>query len=269
MPSVCIRTVLFTPIGKSEDENKYIDIYLLWLSQVIKSAELTSNDLIELLIDSVTWNKLQQTCFTYLYTGLVCKLNILLLPQPATLTDGCMWKYLITDYTQDIFFYCDIDIFIIKPIHRLTNAMKENTIYADPEGQLLDPIYGQNYAADFPPSNLRLLPQNSLGYSAGKFFIYGKTIQNRFFQYIRFLHSEQTKKYIMLEQPFYNRALYDLNSEILINNTVLSKEIICRNNTNYNKNTTILFDFCGLPGDDTLHLSKAISIISLLNSGLY
>jgi hypothetical protein len=75
MPSVCIRTILFTPIGKSEAENKYIEIYMLWLSQVIKRAELTSDDVIELCIDSVTLNKLKTYGFEHLYTCLTCKID--------------------------------------------------------------------------------------------------------------------------------------------------------------------------------------------------
>lgn len=269
MPSVCIRTILFTPLGKSEAENKYIELYLLWLSQVIKSAELTSNDVIELLIDSVTWEKLSQSCFDHLCTGLTCKINILLLPQPSTLTQGCMWKYMITEYSQDIFFYCDIDIFILKPIHLLTNAMKKNTIYAHIEGKLFHPNFGKCYSANFPPSSLESLPKESPGYSAGKFFIYGKSIHNNFVQYIQSLYSAQTIEYGMLEQPFYNRALYDLKSNFLLDTSLLTQETVCRNNLNYNKDTTILFDCCGVPGDDARHLTKAIYALSLLNAGLY
>ena len=269
MPSVCIRTILFTPIGKSEAENKYIEIYMLWLSQVIKRAELTSDDVIELCIDPVTLNKLKTYGFEHLHTGLTCKMIIITLPQPSTLTEGCMWKYLIIDYTQDIFFYCDIDIFILKPIHHLIDTMKENTIYAHAEAFLLDKDTGTNYSADFPPSTLEVLPEKSLGYSAGKFFIYGKTMRNNFFEYIQILYSKQPTEYLMLEQPFYNRALYELNSEFTLNISLLTQTTICINNHNYNKDTTILYDFCGMPGDNTLHLTKAIYIISLLNAGIY
>jgi hypothetical protein len=176
---------------------------------------------------------------------------------------------MITDYSQDIFFYCDIDIFILKPIHLLTNAMKENTIYAHIEGKLFHPNFGPCYSADFPASNLALLPKDSPGYSAGKFFIYGKELQNKFFQYIGFLYSAKTTEYGMLEQPFYNRALYDLKTNFLLDTSLLTQETVCRNNLNYNKDTTLFFDCCGVPGDDIRHLTKAIYAISLLNAGIY
>jgi hypothetical protein len=242
MPSVCIRTILFTLSGQSPSQNKYIEIYILWLSQLIKSESLKSSDALELLADEQTVQQLQQTTFYQLCNSLQCKLKLYKLPQPSTLTEGCMWKYVPLEYTQDIFFYCDIDILIIKPIHILTNTMKDNTIYTHIEGSLFHKEFGQNYSIDFPQDILMTLPSDSPGYSAGKFFIYGKELRNRFFQYIQTLHSLRKMDYPMLEQPFYNRAIYDLKSTIQLNTSLLSDTNICRNNTNYQKENTILFD---------------------------
>jgi hypothetical protein len=269
MPSVCIRTILFTPTGKSVHENKYVEIFLLWLSQLIKSGDLQHTDAFELLIDTPTYDKLQQTSFNELRTALRCQTTYYKLPQPTTLTEGCMWKYLTLEYTQDIFFYCDIDVLITKPIRSLTDSMNHNTVYAHAEGMLFNPIYGSNFACDFPKETLDALSKDSPGYSAGKFFIYGKDLRNRVFNYIQTLHSLRQTDYPMLEQPFYNRALYELESTFILNTTVLSKEVVCTNNRNYRKEVAVLFDCCGIPGDDMAHIHKLICLISLLNSGVY
>jgi len=269
MPSVCLRAILFTPVGKSVHDNKYIDVFLLWLSQLIKSADLQSTDALELLIDIPTYDKLQQSSFSQLRTGLRCQTKYFKLPQPDTLTAGCMWKYLALEYTQDIFFYCDIDILVTKPIRCLTDFMNPDTVYAHPEGFLHEPVVGSNFACDFPKETLESLPKDSPGYSAGKFLIYGKELRNRLFSYIQTLHSLGPKNYPMLEQPFYNRALYDLESTITLNKTILSKQVVCSNNRNYTKEHVVLFDCCGMPGDDVAHAHKLICAISLFNSGVY
>jgi hypothetical protein len=269
MPSVCIRAILFTPIGKQASDNKYIEVFLLWLSQLIKAADLQPNDALELLIDSPTLQQLQQTSFPTLFPTLQCQKNFIQLPQPSNLTEGCMWKYLCINYTQDIFFYCDIDILITNSIHRFTACMQPNTLYAHVEGQLFHQEYGTNYSADISAEYLSVLPSNSPGYSAGKFFVYGKEIRDRFFQHIQKLYMLRKMDYPMLEQPFYNRAIYEFQLSISLDTSLLTDITICRNNVNYNKGTTILLDCYGVPGDDTRHLTKFVYAVSLLNAGIY
>jgi hypothetical protein len=235
MPSVCIRTLLFTPIGKEPKQNLYIQVFLLWLSQLLHSANLKPTDALELLIDTPTLRELENSSFNELLKSLQCEIKLLQMNQPATLTEGCMWKYLSTHYTQDVFFYCDIDILILKPVQLLTDLMKPDTVYAHIEGLLHHPSFGPNYTADFPAPMLASFPPDSPGYSAGKFLIYGSSLRDFFFQYIHTLHSKRRMDYPMLEQPFYNRALYELRGRFSLDTTLLTNTILCRNNTNYSK----------------------------------
>ncbi len=258
-----MRVILFTLLGKDASENKYVEVFLLWLSQLIKSADLGQQDTLEIICDQPTIQYMQKTPFPQLMGVLSCKKNFYQLPQPRTLLEGCMWKYMPFEYSEDIFFYCDIDILIIKPLVLLFKDMSQNTLFAHIEGTLVNP----NYNSDFPKGSFS--PEEN-GYSAGKFIITGKELRNRFFTYIQTLHRQNPDApYFCLEQPFYNRAIYDLKGTYALNMSLFNDETVCKNNSGYSKQKCILFDCNGIPGDDVRHLRKISYAISLLYCGIY
>lgn len=262
-PSICLRTILFTLVSKDASENKYVEVFLLWLSQLIKCAELGPQDTLEILCDQPTLQYMKYTPFHQLIEALSCKKKFFQLPQPRTLLEGCMWKYMIFDYSEDIFFYCDIDILILKPLVLLFKMVPQNTLFAHIEGTLANP----NFSSDLPK---RSYISEENGYSAGKFIIIGKELQNRFFEYVQTLYRQNPEApYFCLEQPFYNRAIYDLKGTYTLNESLLNDTTICKNNTEYSKEKCVLFDCNGIPGDDARHLRKISYAISLLHCGIY
>lgn len=262
-PSVCLRAIVFTLAGKDASENKYIEVFLIWLSQLIKCAELGPQDTLEVLCDQPTIQTMKNTPFPQLMGALSCKKKFLQLPQPRTLLEGCMWKYMTFDYSEDIFFYCDIDILIIKPLDQLLKGIGSDILFSHIEGTLANP----NFASDLQRGSF--IPEAN-GYSAGKFIVSGKELRNRFFAYIQKLYSQNPQApYFCLEQPFYNRAIYDLKGTYTFNETLLNDDTICKNNAGYNKQKCVLFDCNGIPGDDSRHLRKISYAISLLNCGIY
>jgi hypothetical protein len=262
-PSICVRAILFTLVAKDPSENKYVEVFLLWLSQLIKCAELGPQDTLEILCDQPTLQYMKNTPFPQLMGVLSCKKMCIQLPQPRTLLQGCMWKYMLFDYSEDIFFYCDIDILIIKPLVLLFKEVSQNTLFAHIEGTLANP----NFNSDLPKGSYI---SEEKGYSAGKFIITGKELRNRVFEYIQTLYSQNpAAPYFCLEQPFYNRALYDLKGTYTLNISLLNDDTICKNNTDYRKENCVLFDCNGIPGDDARHLRKISYAISLLNCGIY
>ena len=259
MPSICISCVVYTLEGRSPEENQYIHMFLLWFSQLIKSGGLQENDIVYIYMDTYTNEYLNNTIFSMLK---IIPFKIFIIPQPKTHLEGMMWKYNYNDYSQDIFMYCDIDIYIMKSLHNITNTMKENTIYLCHEGSMED----DNYGADIP--NEKVNKKNILGFSAGKFIIYGKEICNNFFNIIHNLCRYDTN-YYTVEQPFFNHAiLYISNIPNIQVDIQLLKSIVSFNFHNFQKESTVFLDLAGEPGKGPVHLTKMVQFISLLNCNI-
>ena len=54
MPSICLSCIIYTIYDKQIEENKYVTIFLLWLSQLIKVGGLTKDDMLHMYIDKRT-----------------------------------------------------------------------------------------------------------------------------------------------------------------------------------------------------------------------
>ena len=119
-PSVLLYTILFTLEDKPVHKNQYIQMFLIWLSYVIKSKSLNENDTLCLIGDRYTINYLKhETPFETIAKLISCKFYLLDVEQPKTLMEGCMLKYnqlvlsdVISRINYDILIYTDIDIII-------------------------------------------------------------------------------------------------------------------------------------------------------------
>jgi len=262
--SVCIDCVLFTLKDKPVKENKYISIFLMWLSVVSKHAGLTAHDAISLKIDKPSFDHLSNhLVFISLVKKAVFQLCIMICPVPSTLREGMMMKYVKNDYTQDIYMYCDIDVLIVKPLTLLVDKLIPNTIYVHAEGLLSN----ENYGAAFTKEELATLPVKSNGFSAGKFFIYGKELYTTFMKTVHHVSTDDSKHYYTIEQPIFNKALYYLDKgKYNIDVTVLTPKTISINLHHYLHDTAILIDAMGIPGDGDLHFEKVSMMYILIQS---
>jgi hypothetical protein len=262
--SLCLNCVCFTIKGKDVKENKYIQIFNMWLSQLMVCGGLGSNDAIHFYTDNETLQYLTSTySHNYIVNRLPCKFKPYIYPSPETLLDGIMTRYDFRPYEQDIYMYCDIDIFILKSLHLLTNDLQQNTIYVHSEGKLSDP----NYGAAFSKDEMEKFPTNMHGFSAGKFIINGKSIHKLFFETIINLRKIIKGTFYTVEQPYFNKAVYMfLNNKICTIETELIKSpIISINGRTMNKET-ILLDAMGIPGDGSFHFDKLLQFYIFLHS---
>ena len=264
--SVCLDCVLFTLKDKPVKENKYISIFLMWLSVVCKHAGLTAQDAISLKIDKATFDYLNSNViFVSLLNKAVFQPRITICPVPSTMRDGMMMKYTKIDYTQDIYIYCDIDVMIIKPLTLFVDKLIPNTIYVHAEGLLSE----DNYGAAFTKEELATLPGKSNGFSAGKFFIYGKELYTTFMNTVCGLCVDKSAHYYTIEQPFFNKSLYCLEkNKYNIDLGVLNHKTISVNLHNFSKDTSILIDFMGIPGDGDFHFEKILSAYMMIQSDI-
>jgi hypothetical protein len=255
MPSICLSCIIYTIHDKPVEENKYVQIFLLWLSQLIKVGGLGKDDILHMYIDKRTINYLfNDSIFGTLLGKATFQTQILGIQPPKTHLEGMMWKYNLSDYTQDVYMYIDIDILILKPLKELLDTVIMNRIYVCIEGNMSNPDYG----ADLP---LEELKEDMGGFSAGKFIVYGKELRDKLFKNIQ-KFCRPDKIYYTVEQPFFNRAiLYTEN----IDADLLQGPLVSLNRRGYNKDFTILFDCAGEPGNGEAHYIKIHDVFCLLN----
>ena len=128
-PSVCLYTILFTLEHIPCHKNKYIDIFLIWLSFLVKSNSLNENDMAVLFIDKYTLQYLNSlpAFINILKHNKYQNIRYVSLKQPRTVMEGCMWKYttfnerVLNQFRADIYFYMDTDILINKSFKTITD----------------------------------------------------------------------------------------------------------------------------------------------------
>jgi len=236
----------------------------MWLSQLHKNGGLTSEDLLNIKIDTDTFKYLNTS---FVVNGLIkklgCPVKFFISTPPETLELGMMLKYAMINYSQSKYMYCDIDILILMPLHLITDAVEFNTICLHNEGTFND----SNYSSAFSEEELTLLSKTTPGFSAGKFIIHGRELHAKFTNIVFNLFSMRKKTHFTFEQPFFNRAIYclDLNTEH-INTNIMSGNIVSSNGHNMLKTHTVLLDCMGMPGDAKFHFDKIFDLyISLHN----
>jgi hypothetical protein len=250
MHSLCLSCIIYTIHDKSVEENKYVQIFLIWLSQLIKAGGLDKDDILHMYIDKITLTYLfNNSIFGSLLKKAPFATMILGIEPPKTHLEGMMWKYNISDYTQTIYMYLDIDILVIKPLKGLIDLAVCDSICVCIEGYMTNPDYGADISSE--------ISEGMNGFSAGKFIVYGKDLRDCFFKKIQNF-CNYDKLYYTVEQPFFNRAVLDMENidvDLLVDPYV---------SFDYNKDT-VLLDCAGEPGNGNVHYKKIFDVFCLLN----
>jgi len=252
MSSICLYTILFTIPDK--EKNKYVDMFLIWLSCVVKNAGLTADDKLVILIDEKSLKMLNQNIIKLLLGKLICEHSFIICPPVTNMKEGALMRYNIFDYSQTALMYLDIDILVLKDIHRDF----EDKIYIHPEGPLTDNNYGASITID---------KEGRPGFSSGKFVIGSKGLRDVLFSHVNTFSEKNSDIYFTLDQPYYNEALLYISPEYLNMDTFVPP-LLSINMHHYNPKTTVLLDFMGMPGDESFHWDKILSTFCLLSCGL-
>jgi hypothetical protein len=259
MNSICLSCILYTCENAQVAENQYIQVFVMWLTQIVKINALKSNDILHITIDQPTYDYMQSHYTSF--KSLMNKINhiIFIASSPKTNLEGWMWKFIPHDYSQDVYLYLDIDIFILKPLIQLVQHMKANQIYACSEGSMTN----SNYNAAFPESVREQFTMKEPGYSVGKFAITSRKMRDLFFKEINRI-CDNTVNYYCPEQAFYNVVIYSMRNTLILNTIVLCAPYISLNGYLYRKDKTVLFDCAGEPGNGLKHIEKYIDVLGLL-----
>ena len=261
MKSICLSCLLYTLKDKEVKDNMYIDVFFQWLAMVIKNSGLGEADLIHINMDMRTIEYLENedNIGPSLLTKLKCPYKIYAFDPPKTSLEGMMNKYTFNEYTQDVYIYTDIDMFILNPLSNMVSELNTDTYYFLKGVSLDNKFYSEGFPSDFIPPDI--LPTLS-GFNASLFIITNTILRNVFFSRINEL-CDYSSEYLCVEQPYFNRAIYEIpRKELSVNIELLSvyAEFF---GSDYNPKITFL-DFCGDTSNGLSHFIKMSRVMCLV-----
>jgi hypothetical protein len=249
-----VYTVLFTLVGKDPAENRYVEMFYIWLTHVLKNGGLVTGDKICVLIDKPTIDFLNAD-FNIGFILSMCRVPIefWLIHQPNTSSEGMVQKYNIEEYpaiVSDCSLYLDLDIVVKAPLTPVRELIPD-TLAVVVEGNIYNDDYGGKVLPREPEK------EGYPGFSAALFaFSVGETVRE-FMRCVKGGCLAQDPPFYTVEQPFFNKYLY----EIFINKEcpffLIPKKIIS-NNDMTPSDSVVFVNYCGDPGNGPRHIVKMI-----------
>ena len=282
---VVIFTNLFTLENKPVEQNKYIDIYFIWLNNIIKYSKLEENDYCITFIDEVT---LQYISKNILFINIIKKIKncvYIVYKQPKTIKEGIMKRYDVDELlkvTQNIedlnpqYIHLDIDVLVVNNIRKLfsNNENKIKTtinLTADYRFEIFCEMFYGELASEEDREMIKSRNIKIPGFSAGTFGWSNSIGIREYFNFIKNKAATIDKEMYTVEQPFFNAAVFNylfkevgkFNFNILDKNKMTINIYLDKNTISNESNEIILIDYCGSPGDDTFHWNKIFTQLIL------
>lgn len=253
-----IYTLLFTLINKYPESNKYIDMFYIWLSYLIKNSGLLEEDTVIILLDEATMEQLNSNeALSLLVENIPFTLQFQTIPRPSSVQAGILERYAIDRVSSPFTLFLDIDVLVLNNIKKSLLPPPANSILVMPEGELL----GDNYAFDLVENSDET--KNCCGFTAGWFaFTPGEGVKEFFKKsaddYL--LHKTQTK---YTEQSFFNKYVYlskwkksiDVNIYLIHSNTMPNNE--------YSYSHELFMNYCGEVGNASTHFVKTLTMLCI------
>ncbi len=270
MKPIILYTNIFTIKDIDVKNNKYIDMYILWLHNIIKYAQLQHNDTVVTYIDQITFDFIKTYQSFNMLPNLINNFKIYVYPQPNNIKEGMLHRYNvqpILDSTMNLsdqnpyYMYLDVDVFIIKNLRNILEKLPDvpQSIFVRPEGPLLNTNYLGHILTDEQKEQLKIQNMEQFpGFSSGIFaWTNCKNINEFLFTIIQKAMIDNNT-YYTIDQPFFNSAIIDniLNTRSF-RFCQFDNKYIAHNVIGLHKNTDIvLINLCGEPGDNKLHWDK-------------
>ena len=269
---ITVYTNLFTLASKEPATNRYVDMFFIWLSYLIRKGR---PDAAYLMIDRRTYSYVASTpLFAFLSSKIHFPMYALTYDPPATLKEGTLRRFeierMVPQAQQTVFLYLDIDVLPIRPLQGLISEVKPNCLYYSAESIPTDKKYvflDDNYfghlatAEDVAWLEASFGETGVPGITSGIFaFTAGEQI-GEFFKYIRTAAATDERQFYTLDQPFYAAAIYQfIMRTSRINHVGMSPDHLRVNMPAYEvPSSVILLNFCGDPGDESSHWFKMFS----------
>ena len=269
MSSICLAVIVFTVEGKDPEQNDYIQIFILWLTSLLKSKFLKKNDLLILTVDAETLDYLERfTPMIQIINKLESLLHIQKTQKPKNILEGMLWRYIYYEHKEDIYIYCDIDILLCGSLDKLIPKIESNTVYALEEGKLSE----EAYSLGIPETEfelIRFISSDLPGLNSGLFLFTNNLQKKIIFNKIENYFTSTQRFNYTLDQPLFNRGIYTSLAEKIINvNTVLLRKNMIHYTNGFmleNKEISIFYDCNGDVGVGYRHLHRIINTFCFLN----
>lgn len=259
-----VYTLLFTLLHKNPKENKYIYMFYIWLTYLLRNGGLEQEDTLCILCDDATLEQLNSNeILCNLMEKCKSKFEIHTIEQPKNISRGICERYKFKKENEFIL-YLDLDILVKGNIKeyflRLPN--EKEYIIAAPEGKLIDKDYAGNLLEDKIITEKEII-ENHTGYTAGLYgYRWGEKVEKIMETIIKSCLEKELEPLYTIDQPFYNREIYLAKS-----NTKESKLRIYFIDDNAIENNPdlqepdkkgIFVNYCGEPGKGSVHFNKMI-----------
>jgi hypothetical protein len=249
-----VYTVLFTLVGKDPAENRYVEMFYIWLTHILKNAGLVAGDKICVLIDKPTIDFLNvENNIGFILSTCRISIEFWLINQPNTPSEGMVQKYNIEDVpaiVSDCSLYLDLDIVIKAPLTPVRELIPD-TLAVVMEGNIYNDDYGGKVLPREPEK------EGYPGFSAALFaFSVGETVRE-FMRCVKGDCLAQDPPFYTVEQPFFNKYLYQLFIDRERPFFMIPKKYVS-NNDMAPSDSVVFVNYCGDPGNGPMHVVKMI-----------
>ncbi len=276
---IVIYTNLFTLKGKDVKLNRYVDMFYIWVYNIIKYGKLAENDYCITFMDNITFEHIKTSNMFNWIISKIKNFRVILYHQPDTIKQGILQRYYIDDIlkvTDSIslhnpyYLHLDIDVLVINDIRKLFEKNLDNnktTIYLKSEDLMIDSNY---YGELITEEERTILKEKGLlnmpGFSAGIYAWKNSKDIRKYFEFILYKANNTEKTLYTVEQPFFNAAIFNylFKKQGIFNFFILDDELTGHNRY-YNQvsDKAVLLNFCGIPGDDSFHWDKILTNLLL------
>ena len=257
-----VYSLLFTLEGKDPSKNKYIDMFYIWLTFLLKYGGLTEKDKLCLLCDDITLEEINSyDTLASIIEKTHVEFEIHSIPRPKTISEGICSRYICMAENEYILFL-DLDILVLKDLSTFFESIPQDSEYmlVMPEGKVLDSMYG----GEVIERNTHT--ETHHGYTAGWFvYKWGPNVKKVFENIKKGCLENIDKPFYTIDQPFFNKEIY--NTKYNKNNNLLkiyTMDDECMENNTYNTiqlQNAVFVNYCGEPGDGDMHYRKVLSFL--------
>lgn len=256
LPPFTLYTILFTREGHDPKHNKYIDMFYIWITYIIRNAGLGPADSIVVLVDAPTLEFINQSItLDVLLEFIPFRFVFSEIPVPKNISEGICSRYTHAPFSEGPnVLFLDIDIVVVSSLSPLIASVLQSPheFFVMPEGELTDSNYGA------------LIPTKTIGPGlAASWYLYktsaAKGIQELFERIVKGCLRSVATPYFCIDQPFYNYEVYESKSVKIgfINKTIVGVNIA------YVKEGMLFLNFCGEPGNESLHFNKMLLMLCM------
>lgn len=268
---------IFTLENRDVTKNKYIDMYYIWLNNIIKYGKLENQDYCITFVDEVTMKYIESSIIFRFLVSKIPNCYFIQYRQPRDIKEGIMKRYDIEEIyeiTKDIenknpiYLHLDIDVLIVNDIHKIFKDMNLNnettTIFLKPEfyWDFFNGCYYGELASDEDKELIKSKNVNMPGFSAGIFGWCNSKNILKYFNFIKNIAKNVDKELLTVEQPFFCAAIFNFffKEPGVFKFILFDKEMVVEN-PNILKGISekiVLINYCGMPGDEKLHWDKML-----------